>query len=99
MNGGSRDSGECGDMSDDGSGVCGGAAVAQAAARAPGTRDSQRMKRKLSVNVLRTTKECVSSNANCPSMARSLTIFAVLFSRATFLQAVLYVVVCGVERS
>jgi hypothetical protein len=38
MSGGDCDSGEIGDMSDDGCGVGGGAAVAQAAAPAPGTR-------------------------------------------------------------
>jgi hypothetical protein len=57
MNGEGCDSGECGDMSDDGCGVGGGAAVAQAAVAAPDTRDSQRIKRKLSVNVQRTTQE------------------------------------------
>jgi hypothetical protein len=44
-------------MIDDGCGVGDGAAVAQAAAPAPVTRGSQRIKRKLYVNVLRTTKE------------------------------------------
>jgi hypothetical protein len=57
MSGGVCDSGECGDMSYDGSDVGGGAAVAQAADPASGTRGSKRVKHNLSVNVLRTTEE------------------------------------------
>jgi hypothetical protein len=57
MIGGGCDSGESGDMSDDGCGVGGGAAFSQAAAPAPGRSGSQRIRRKLSVNVLGTTKE------------------------------------------